>query len=60
LNAKSAVRIVQRHSKDFPGGATSRVLAYTYLGYTYLPVSVRSTTYALLSRLKKWMFGASK
>jgi glycosyltransferase involved in cell wall biosynthesis len=60
LNGKSAVRIVARHRKEFKGAGMAKLLAYTYLAYTYLPVPLRSTTYSLLSRLKKWLFSSSR
>jgi len=59
LNAKSAVLIVARHDKEFKGGGTAKLLAYTYLAYTYLPAPLRSATYSLLSRLKKQLFSWS-
>jgi glycosyltransferase involved in cell wall biosynthesis len=60
LNAKSAVRIVARHGREFKGAGTAQLLAYAYLAYTYLPAPLRSTTYSLLSRLKKWLFSSSR
>jgi UDP-glucose 4-epimerase len=60
LNAKSAVRIVARHAKEFKGARAAKLLAYTYVAYTYLPAPLRSTTYSLLSRLKKWFFASRR
>ena len=55
-NARSAVTIVKRHRGLYSGGVLAQCLAYLYLAYTYLPASVRSFTYALLSRFKKRAF----
>lgn len=59
LNARSAVRIVARHRKDFPGAAVAQVLAWSYLSYTYLPSWIRSGTFSFLSRLKKRFFSSA-
>lgn len=59
LNAKSAVRIVARHGKDFPGSGVAHVLAWSYLAYTYLPRWIRSGTFSFLSRLKKRFFSSA-
>jgi glycosyltransferase involved in cell wall biosynthesis len=58
LNAKSAVRIVTRHRKEFRGATLAHLLAWAYLLYTYLPASFRSVTFSLLSRFKKWFFSS--
>jgi glycosyltransferase involved in cell wall biosynthesis len=59
LNASSAVRIVVRHRKEFPGAATAYFMACSYLLYTYLPSSFRSMTFSFLSRLKKRFYSAA-
>jgi glycosyltransferase involved in cell wall biosynthesis len=60
MNAKSAVRIVARHRKEFPGAVLAQLLAGAYVVYTYLPSPIRSASFSLLSRLKKWFFSAAK
>jgi glycosyltransferase involved in cell wall biosynthesis len=59
LNAESAVRIVARHRKDFPGAGVAQVLAWSYLSYTYLPSWIRFGTFSFLSRLKKRFFSSA-
>jgi glycosyltransferase involved in cell wall biosynthesis len=59
LNAKSAVRIVARHRKEFPGVPLARLLAWSYLLYTYLPASFRSASFSFLSRLKKRFYSSA-
>jgi glycosyltransferase involved in cell wall biosynthesis len=58
LNAQSAVRIVARHRRDFPGAVMARLLSWAYLVYTYLPPSFRSASFSFLSRLKKRFFSS--
>jgi glycosyltransferase involved in cell wall biosynthesis len=59
-NARSAVRIVNRHSKEFRSHWWAQVLAYIYLAYAYLPSPIRLASYSLLSRLKKRLFASSR
>ena len=58
VNTRAAVRIVKKHSQHYDGGAAALALAYLYLAYAHLPLSVRRASYHTLSSLKKALASA--
>ena len=55
-NTRSALRIVKRHRKTYSGFPAAYTMALLYHAYAHLPVAVKKTTFAFLSRLKKAVF----
>jgi hypothetical protein len=58
-NARSAVRIVWRHRKAFPGSTFALAVAWGYLFFSLLPRALRRPLFESLSRLKKRCFSAA-
>lgn len=56
-NTESALKIVLRHRRGFPGFAGAFAMAAAYYLYSFLPVWFKKATYRTLSRLKKQWFG---
>lgn len=57
-NTASALRIVRRHSGQYPGSWAAYSLAWMYHCYAHLPMPIKRSTYSVLSRLKKHLTGA--
>ncbi len=58
-NTASALRIVRRHGASYPRRSLALLVALAYHAYGYAPAGVRKATFAVLSRAKKRLFGAS-
>ena len=56
MNADAALRIVNKHKNDYPGFMKALFLACLYWCYSRLPLFIRQTFNAVLSRLKKRIF----
>jgi glycosyltransferase involved in cell wall biosynthesis len=55
-NTRSALRIVMRHRRVYPGFPTAFGMASLYHLYAHLPLGVRRASFSYLSRLKKTAF----
>lgn len=55
-NTRSAIQVVRRHRKDYPGAMLALAMAYSYFCYAHLPMGVKKATFSTLSRLKKRLF----
>ncbi|MCS7314415.1 MAG: glycosyltransferase [Bryobacteraceae bacterium] len=55
-NTESALRIVRRHRRAYPGFAPAFAMALLYYFFARLPLPVRRFAYDPLSRLKKALF----
>ena len=55
-NTRSAIRIVMRYRKQYPGFAAAFVVSTLAHGYAHFPQIVRRSSFAALSRLKKTLF----
>ncbi len=55
-NAGCAVRIVNRYKNNYPNYPTAILMAYTYLAYAQVPMSIKRGLNPILSRLKKTIF----
>ena len=57
-NTESALRIVRRHRKGYPGFSLAYAMTQLYHRYAQLPVAVQRMSYPFLSHLKKSVFSA--
>ncbi len=55
-NTQSAIRIVNRHRRGYPGFLASIAMQWSQHGYAHLPVSWRRASFSYLSRFKKSVF----
>ncbi len=59
-NAVSAIEIVERYRKAYPGYIRAILIARAYWVYTFLPVWMRRYLNSFLSRLKKRIYSKAK
>jgi glycosyltransferase involved in cell wall biosynthesis len=57
-NTRSALAIVRRHRREYPGFLAGYSLAAAYYSYALLPMSVKKASFSFLSRMKKAVFSA--
>ena len=56
-NTESALRIIRRHRKRYPGFGLAYPMTLLYCGYAHLPIPIQRASYGFFSRLKKAVFG---
>ncbi len=52
-NARSAIRIVRRHRREYRGFPVAFTLSCLHFGYSYMPAAVRRASFERLSAIKK-------
>jgi hypothetical protein len=55
-NTRSAIRIVWRHRRHYPGFPMAMAMALLYYGYAHMPLKFKKVSYTFLAELKRTLF----